>query len=88
MGTYAIMAALIIVNAVAANYLGWLLTEWKRPLFNFKPFSCRPCLTFWLTLAMGAAIIYLCGSAVVAAAVLSTALTNYFIIKSKIKTYE
>lgn len=33
-------------------YLSKYLTEDRKPLFPFKPFNCRPCLTFWLTLCL------------------------------------
>ncbi len=50
----------------AALYLGWLLTETryslaaKRRLFDRKPFSCRPCLTFhfgWILSGLAALVI-------------------------------
>lgn len=40
--------------------LGWYLTEKREPVIKVKPFNCRPCLTFWLTLiACGTASPYL-----------------------------
>lgn len=40
----------------ALGYLmGWALTEARAPLFNFRPFNCRPCMTFWATAGAGLA---------------------------------
>lgn len=47
-----------IANFFLMRGLGWLLTEFKRPLIAVKPFNCRPCISFWLTL-IGALIIWL-----------------------------
>lgn len=45
------LCSILIVTGFLCFVLGFLLTE--RPLFNVKPFNCRPCLTFWLTLLFG-----------------------------------
>ncbi len=43
------VTAVAVVNSLLAYLLGWFLTD-VRPLpWHFKPFNCRPCLTFWLT---------------------------------------
>ena len=43
------VTAIVAINSLVAFVLGWLFTEkWRLPL-RFKPFNCRPCLTFWLT---------------------------------------
>lgn len=48
---------LVAANSVAAlmlaHYLGKAGTE-RRPLFPFRPFNCRPCLTFWLAMLLWA----------------------------------
>lgn len=44
--------AMVCVIALIARGLGWLATEAWRPLVNVKPFNCRPCLTFWLTILL------------------------------------
>lgn len=46
------VAAIVAFNSLIAYLFGWLLTEvFKLPL-NFKPFNCRPCLTFWFTVLL------------------------------------
>lgn len=86
---------LLAANWLVAKYLSWLLTEWKRPLFSFKPFSCRACLSFWLTCGTGALLIRHAIpyredtiTALLALAVLLSAFINYVIIQSKIQINE
>jgi hypothetical protein len=43
------VTAIIAANSLTAFVSGWLLTEVVMLPLNFKPFNCRPCLTFWLT---------------------------------------
>lgn len=43
------VAAILAVIALLAHLLGWVLTEVTALPWDFKPFNCRPCLTFWLT---------------------------------------
>lgn len=50
------VAAIVAANALVAYVLGWLFTEVLRLPLNFKPFTCRPCLTFWFTSVMGIAV--------------------------------
>lgn len=89
----AALAGLLVCNGLIANALSWVLTEWKRPVFNFKPFNCRPCLSFWLTLACGFWLVPCYGfddtvrGAIVVVLVL-VGLFNYIIIKSKIQIHE
>lgn len=45
-----IFLGIMAVNPLIAYGLGWLATEWRRPLLPFKPFNCRPCFTFWACL--------------------------------------
>lgn len=47
------VTSLVVVNTLLAFVLGWLLTEIVRLPLNFKPFTCRPCLTFWFTAILG-----------------------------------
>ncbi|CCZ05902.1 unknown [Odoribacter sp. CAG:788] len=47
------VAAIVAFNAFIAFTLGWLFTEVIRLPLNFKPFTCRPCLTFWFTVIQG-----------------------------------
>lgn len=47
------------VAIIAAFVLGFVLTEKVKPIINVKPFNCRPCLTFWLSLGFGALTVYL-----------------------------
>lgn len=46
-------AGMLLVIALIANVLGYVLTEVFDPVIAVKPFTCRPCLTFWLTLLGG-----------------------------------
>lgn len=80
--------------SACAMFTAWELARYfvevRRPLFNFKPFNCRPCFTFWVTFAM----CLICSAlapfgfvwCVLGSAVLS--LINYLLIKSKTKIYE
>lgn len=50
--------AIMVVAAGLGFVLGWILTETRfRIPIDFKPFNCRPCLTFWLTLVFEALIV-------------------------------
>ena len=40
---------MLVSGAMAAAWMGRLFTEKAKPLLPFKPFNCRPCLTFHLT---------------------------------------
>jgi|SRR5690349_5641756 len=93
------ITTLLAANWLVANALSWLLTEWKRPLFKFKPFSCRPCMSFWLTCITGAPLVlfiadewqYRSGAVItflLALTVLLSAFLNYVIINSKIQINE
>lgn len=44
------VAVLLAFNALVAHVLAWLLTEVVHPVINVKPFNCRGCLSFWLSL--------------------------------------
>lgn len=51
-------AILLIIFNITGTWLGWLFTE-NEPTrlsriewLNFKPFTCKPCLTFWITSGM------------------------------------
>lgn len=46
------VTAIVVVNSFLALLVGWLLTEVFTLPLKFKPFNCRPCLTFWLTLLL------------------------------------
>ena len=41
--------AFIVVNSLIAYLLGWVFTEAVAPVFDVKPFNCRPCLSFWFS---------------------------------------
>ena len=84
--------------AMAAARLGYLFTERFRPLFGFKPFNCRPCLTFHLTwlLMTGTMLAFAkAGCAVnrynavfVLLTTLLAAFLNFFMAKKEIKITE
>lgn len=83
--------AIIIITAlrfslilILANTLAWFLTEFKGPIINVKPLNCRPCLTFWLVLAAGAAVYWRAGAAPLTYVfIVSLAFINYLYINSK-----
>lgn len=81
------IAVLIAVNLHVTSVLGWYYTEYRKPLFNVKPFNCRECCTFWLTLmggfALSAALSWHWIAATIAA--LGMGLFNFYMVKSKIK---
>lgn len=82
-----ISAVLIACNLLVASDLARFHTEFRKPLFSVKPFTCGPCLTFWYTL-IGGFIVAAClgwhwAVAVVAAA--GMAFFNYYRIKALIK---
>lgn len=53
--TYAMYLIIFILSYV----LAWLFTEVIRHPLQFKPFNCRPCASFWLTLGGTAAYTWL-----------------------------
>ncbi len=78
--TYAIFVfglfAVSVLLTVIATVLGWLFTEYREPLFKFKPFNCRPCLTFWLSV-LANAIVGLIISATLFPSLIFAAMTIY-----------
>jgi len=46
------ITAAIVINTLIAYLLGRILTEVVTLPLDFRPFNCRPCLTFWLTVAL------------------------------------
>ena len=54
---------LMIIAFLFCNWIGWLFTEvYLLPKFlRYKPFSCRLCLTFWLTIFVAIAIVLTLG---------------------------
>lgn len=81
------IAALIAVNMHVSSVLGWYYTEYKKPIFNRKPFNCRECCTFWLTLiggfALGAAMDLHWIATILNAAAMG--FLNFALVKSSIK---
>lgn len=78
---------LLTANILTSNALGYLAT--LKPWPNVKPFNCRECFTFWLTVIGGALIAYDREAwALILFAGLLSAFLNYFYITSKIKVYE
>lgn len=81
---------LIVVNLLASNMLGYLTTR-GRAVLQFKPFNCRECLTFWVTLALGVIIAFSYSGQLLTMALIIAVLSaflNYYYIKSKFKIYE
>lgn len=84
---YLQLAALLVCNVLVMNALSWLVTEYKKPLFKVKPFSCRECMAFWLTSGGGFALWVADGRHWfdgIAVAVLA-GLVNFYYLKSKIQ---
>lgn len=77
-----------------SNRIGRYFTEVRRPLYNFKPWNCRPCFTFWLTGTLGGIASGVLAApawwlyAICLAVSILCAFLNYFIIKSKIQIDE
>ena len=97
------VTAIIALNSLIAYVLGWLLTEVVRLPLNFKPFNCRPCLTFWFTVLLNYILSWLvapyfaCRGLVVNGLTLIygitgigvlTGLINFLYIKLKFKIYD
>lgn len=84
--TYIVIEIAIVL---VANVLGWALTEVRRPVFDVKPFNCRPCLTFWLTLFTGIAFAwYMADGWPLYALAAAGAFFNFVLINSKINIHE
>lgn len=94
------LAFITVCNLLIMYGLGHLLTDVVRPIVNRKPFNCRECLTFWLTLLGGLAVALfsrryfdlkitknVATYALIGIAWLC-AFINYLYIKSKFKIYE
>ena len=86
-----------------AYIAAWILTEVAPLPFNFKPFNCRPCLTFWLTALVNAYYAFLIRHVFIAFGVVSETVTavygvagagfllgfiNFLYVKLKYKIYE
>lgn len=80
------LAALLLTAQAAAG----LLTQGK-PLFNTRPFNCRACLTFWVSVVIlfGACIV-LPGPLVLRDFIdaLIFSFINYFYVHTKIEVYD
>lgn len=84
------MAAVLAGNMLIAWEVGRFFTEERRPLFNFKPFNCRPCFTFWATFAVTWVSfgVFAFPWWVDAVNALIIAFINFTIVKTKFKVYE
>jgi hypothetical protein len=85
-------AALLGLGAILliAQCAAWLLTEWRGAAVNIKPLNCRPCMTFWLTLAVLLAALFCLRHLTDETAIDAVlfAFINFFYIKTKITVYE
>jgi hypothetical protein len=52
------VTAIVALSALLAYTLGWLFTEVIRLPLNFKPFTCRPCLSFWFNVILGVVLAF------------------------------
>lgn len=94
------VAAVYAVNFLVAWALAWAFTEFRGPLFRFKPFNCRGCMSFWLTFLPGLWLARLLSGPIEVDTVRQviafllygvaflSALINYLYIKIKFKVYE
>lgn len=53
------VAVLFVANVLVMYLLAWFLTSVITLPMKFKPFNCRPCLAFWLTLVGGIVIAFI-----------------------------
>ncbi len=67
--------SLLLCNTLITYILAWLFTEKLQPVINRKPFNCRECLAFWLTLTGG---IFIALIAVKRSTVLTTDSAKWF----------
>ena len=93
----------LLCNTLIMYVLAWLLTEKIKLRITVKPFSCRECLSFWLTLLGGIVIAFAIlkrgpvfptvqaqqfARLIVVYAAAFLGFVNYLYIKSKFKIYE
>lgn len=95
-----VIDVMLVFIALIMSVLAWLITEVSPWVIPVKPFNCRPCCTFWLTLfGCGGAAFYLAGImpgsvsyALTVSALLPVALLiavlSFVIINFKYKVYE
>lgn len=83
-----LIAIIYIFNLFAGYVLAWIFTEKRRPLIDVKPFNCRGCLSFWITLFFGLIWAAVFGYLWLILISVITGLINFFYIKSKFKIYE
>lgn len=94
-------AAGLVAIALLSSLLSRYLTEGRKPLLPLKPFTCRPCLCFWINTISAAfygfyALPNFCGYSVVpfifnagyGAITLLISFNLYQLIKSKYKIYD
>lgn len=72
------VTAVMLINIFIAYVLGWLFTEVIRMPFNFKPFNCRPCLTFWLTVVISITYSFIVTPLFIQRGIISDAMTGYY----------
>ena len=94
------IAAVLIVSALIAKALAYLLTEVYKLPIKRKPFNCYGCLSFWFTLVFGLVVAFVVrryfeqpeAKAVVTLTTTAQAFTlgiiNYLLIKIKYRVYE
>jgi hypothetical protein len=68
----------MLLIVFVARELGWLFTEVIRLPLNFKPFNCRPCLTFWFTVAICIAYSFIIAPVFIERGIISDAITGYY----------
>lgn len=78
----------LALNSLLANKIAPVLVRWASPFLKFKPFTCRECLTFWLTMAGGTALVFVHPSYMFGVAAILAAFVNFFYTKSIIQIYE
>lgn len=98
------LAIIMSFAALLSYVLGYVLTETELKLrFNIKPFTCRPCMTFWITILLFVVIAYLFTPQLIESGIINRPMSSYVAIiglgiliglnifqyiKLKFKTYE
>lgn len=97
------ITAIMAVMCLAAYVLAWLLTEVVRLPIQVRPFNCRQCLTFWLSVILNAVFAFIVTPTVIQRGITSYAsvslyaiigvgilmgLLNFLYVKTKFRIYE
>lgn len=87
------ITAMYALNVLIMYVLAWFVTEVVHLPWKVKPFTCRGCMAFWLTLAGGLVLAFVIrddayGRYALAGYAVLTAFLNFLYIKSKYQINE